>query len=183
MTVRLLHVGQFYLRRFFLLQPRVAASVLAAVGLVLGAALVAAQQSYERQSAEDALESAIREAKQARISLLKAPTPVSEQMALPEFDSAELVGTLHRVAADVKLPFDEVSYALEESTGQPYLRYRMTLSVTGNYPAIRRFSDSFRREASHVTLDSISCSRDDISAAELSCDLGLSAFYRKVAHG
>jgi len=109
--------------------------------------------------------------------------PVDDAMILPAFDSAALVDTFNYLATNAGLPVDEVSYALEDGTAQPYLRYRVTLTVASNYPTIRGFVDQLKTELPHVALDSISCSRDDIAQASLSCDLAFSAFFQKGVHG
>jgi hypothetical protein len=137
-------------------------------------------QWREQTNADDEFQSAIL---QARNFSKKPIAGLKTRAELPEFDSAQLVDALHDVANDIKLPIDEVSYALENTAGQPYLRYRVTLSVTANYPTIRKFADTFRKQAEHVSLDTISCSREDIAATTLNCDLGLSAFYRKAERG
>lgn len=102
---------------------------------------------------------------------------------LPQFSSAELVETVNQIAVDIGLPVDEISYTLEEGASHPYLRYRLTLSATANYPLMRRFVDAMAKNLPHSILDSISCSRDDIAVTALSCDLAFSAFFQKGSRG
>lgn len=102
-----------------------------------------------------------------------------EPVVLPDFDNAKLVAALHQVADELSLPLDEVSYSLDNSDNQPFLRYHMNLSVVSSYAVMRDFVVRLQRTQSQVSLDGIHCSRDDIGVAALSCDLNLSAFYRK----
>jgi len=109
---------------------------------------------------------------------------VSAQVApeLPWFDSARVVEQFSTVADESKLTLDEVSYMLEESAQRPYLRYRITLSVSASYPAIRQFVGDIPASMHHVDLDNISCVRSDIAVTPLTCELVFSAFYRKDAN-
>lgn len=111
------------------------------------------------------------------------PAGVKQQMALPEFQSKHLVDALGRVAQETKLPLEEVQFSLDDNGSLPYLRYRATLTVSSSYPLIRRFLDLLREEVAAISLDAISCTRADIGAPELICELTLSAFYRKGGHG
>lgn len=106
----------------------------------------------------------------------------SPALSLPWFDSARLVEQLGVVAAETKLPIDEIGFVLEQSAQQPYLRYRVTLSVTAAYPAVRQFVDDVTSTMRHVELDSIGCVRADIALPAPTCELAFSAFFRKDAH-
>lgn len=110
------------------------------------------------------------------------PAPASNAPNLPWFDSARLVEQLDAAAEEAKLPVDEVGYALEESAQHPYLRYRITLSVTASYPTVRQFVDDVSSSMPHVALDGISCTRADIALPAPTCELAFSAFFRKDAH-
>jgi hypothetical protein len=180
MPAPLLHQAQFHLRRWFSQRPRFVIALGLSLALLILTLLAAAQQWQSHADAQAELQSALASTKAPR-----QPSPALPQThaALPSFDSAHLVEALHTIAGDTKLPVDEISYALEDSDNQPYLRYRVTLTATASYPTIRQFTDSLRQQAAYVSLDTISCSREDIAAAALSCDLGFSAFYRKPARG
>jgi len=102
---------------------------------------------------------------------------------LPVFDNTILVRSLNDIAEASKVSLDEVSFSLDENNSQPYLRYHATLSVSSNYATVRKFLDQLRASQPQMSLDSIACSRDDITTVELSCDIALSAFYRKDTHG
>ncbi|HTD02724.1 hypothetical protein [Undibacterium sp.] len=114
----------------------------------------------------------------ANVAVADSPIPF-----LPPFSSAQLLHTLNKVASDTKLPIDEVGYVLDDGAAQPYLRYRVTLRVAASYPVIRTFINQLNAELSNVALDAISCSRDDIVQAELTCDVAFSAFFHKEARG
>lgn len=101
---------------------------------------------------------------------------------LPVFSSSELTADFHAISADVKLPVDEVRYSLDSSASQPYLRYRVTLVVKTGYPEIRKFAAALVTALPNVALDSVRCGRED-AAANLSCQLVFSAFYRKDGRG
>lgn len=116
-----------------------------------------------------------------------APRPLDKSSGvliprLPDFSSAELVDTVNQIAIEIGMPVDEISYRLEEGAN-PYLRYRVTLSAVASYPLMRRFVDQMAMQLPHAVLDEISCSRDDIAAAALGCDLSFSAFFRKDSRG
>ncbi|MYM27949.1 hypothetical protein GTP58_06405 [Duganella sp. CY15W] len=118
----------------------------------------------------------------ARTPVSTPYTPASLAPNLPWFDNAKLVEQLGKVAGENNLPIDEVGYVLEDGTQHPYLRYRITLSVTAAYPAIRQFADDVSSSLPHVDLDSISCTRSDIAVVAPTCELAFSAFFRKDAH-
>jgi len=105
------------------------------------------------------------------------------QNELPEFNSAQFVATLNHLAELTAMPIDDVAFNLDDTANLPYLRYRVKLSTAAIYPVIRSFVDRLRGELSNVSLDAISCARPDIGEAELTCELALSAFYRKSPHG
>jgi len=107
----------------------------------------------------------------------------SGSVDLPRFEPNKLVETINQMATNTKLPLDEVSFVLEDNHTLPYLRYRFTLSVSARYPAIRHFIDALQADQPQVVLDAISCERDDIASTDTSCDVNLSAFYRRQDHG
>jgi Tfp pilus assembly protein PilO len=113
----------------------------------------------------------------------ETPPENTPAMDLPLFDNVALVQSLNTIAAESQLPLDEVAYALDEGRNEPYLRYRITLRVAGNYRAIRMFSDRFTLDMLNVSLDSISCARQDVTTVPLTCDLAFSAFYRRSLRG
>ncbi|WP_342120719.1 GspMb/PilO family protein [Pseudoduganella sp. OTU4001] len=121
----------------------------------------------------------------ARVRTISAPIPsqsvASRQSApdLPKFSSQDFTAQFHETAIGVGLPVDEVAYTLEQGERQPYMRYRVTLTVKGRYIEVRKFVAALAAEMPHVTLDSVHCARESTPPQQLSCDLGFSAFFHK----
>jgi hypothetical protein len=103
----------------------------------------------------------------------------SSRVLLPQFSGADLVERLNNVAHALNIPFDEASYALDSSATLPYIKYRVTLTTTAGYAEIRKFLPALSAELPHMGLDSIHCSRPDLLATTLRCELAFSAFYSK----
>ena len=172
--------GQFYFRRLFQAQPVALCALLAACVSLICALTVYVQQSRSVESTEAEWRSLN---KKAKLPDSQSTQAGDVKLTLPAFDNTQLVVALNGAAETSKLSLDEVSFLLDENPSQPYLRYRATLTVSSAYPAIRRFLDQVRSQQPDVLLDSITCTRDDITTVELTCDLALSAFYRKEVHG
>ena len=98
---------------------------------------------------------------------------------LPRFSAAKFTGQFHSTAGDVGLALDEVGYTLEESAGQPFIRYRITLGVQTQYSEIRRFVAALSNELPNTSLDAVRCARSTLGSSKLSCDLVFSAFFAK----
>jgi hypothetical protein len=179
MSLTSLSFYRFHIQRYWCTQPL--GTALAGLSIV-AAFVVIAIYPYQRH----ALQAATNDWQQLHTSSRAigpkaAPLP-EKSLALPLFQSSPLVGTLNRIAEESKLPLDEIQFALDDNANQPYLRYRATLTVSAGYPSIRRFINRMQQELAEVSLDTISCARDDIAAKDLTCDVALSAFYRKVRH-
>ncbi|MCG2583853.1 hypothetical protein [Massilia sp. TS11] len=108
---------------------------------------------------------------------------VSAKPVLPQFVNTQVAQILHQTADEVHLGLDEVSFSLEEGATTPYLRYRVTMSVSASYPLIRRFVDKLKLSPAELSLDSITCARENIASPGLGCELAFSAFYRKGTNG
>jgi Tfp pilus assembly protein PilO len=135
----------------------------------------------------------LQEKHDARIELLRAerqrqpnahvvavtPGPEAQENLLPKFNATELVGSFHGTARGVGLNIEEVGYTLDQTESQPYVRYRMNLSVQSPYPEIRKFLAAMASEFQHVSLDAITCSRAKTAATTLTCKLVFSAFFAK----
>jgi len=177
MSSHILPFLRFHLLRLYRAQPRVLMA-LAASGLALlmamGVWIVQWQKADEAEQTEQAMRLA-----SLRTALTGVTSAPVARAPLPAFNSAELVSALNRVAEAARLPIDEVTFTLDDTARQPYLRYQITLTVSASYPAIRRFVDRFGRELAHVSLDAIACSRDIVAKPGLTCDLAFFAFYRK----
>ena len=113
----------------------------------------------------------------------QAPTPTDTpkllHISLPPFNSAVLVEAVNDAAEDSGLILNEVSYVLEDSKNQPFLRYRVVLSVVASYPEVRQFVERLTNRVPHLTLDGFECSRSGTSVLVPTCDLALSGLYGK----
>ncbi|TFW09520.1 hypothetical protein E4K72_05605 [Oxalobacteraceae bacterium OM1] len=151
-----------------------AAAVLALIGALAGL-LAAAAQSARLETEIDELR---RSARPVSVQSRNVP-----QLPLTDFHSSQLVRALDRVADATKTGYDEITFSLDPATNKPFLRYRASMTVSGTYPNIRNFLSAIAQDIKFASLDSISCARAGIQSAELTCDLTLSAFYRKPQHG
>lgn len=176
MLLKLLPVAVFRARRLARLQPGLCiASIVAVLALLLAGLWLAkaASAHVEAEAQLDAMQQELRAMPAA------APAKTSPQApSLPPFDSAQVVDALNAAGARTGLAIKEVGFTLDDGKDNPYLRYRIALTVSANYLAVRRFADTLHAELPDVALDSIRCSRESISAAALKCDLAFSSFYR-----
>ena len=179
MPHNLISFCRFHLKRLVRIQARAFFALTGATLLLVLASVSLIDQWHLAETAQQELRS-MNQTTRTSTNIVKA---VNAQVALPDFTSAQLVTTLNRVAEETKLPLDEIIFTLDDSGNQPYLRYRATLSVSGSYPTIRRFLDQVRANFSTVSLDTISCTREDIGTIDLTCDLAVSVFFRKNARG
>jgi hypothetical protein len=171
---------QFHLRQLFRREPFffIATAIASAVFLI---ALLAYFSQYAAQTEVDHEALSIKSHLPRSVSTTAqkaVPIPV-----FPAFDSTELVKALNTIASDAKMPIDEIVFSLDDNANRPYLRYHATLTLSANYAAIRKFINVLNLRLNDVSLDSITCTREDINAAGLNCDLSFSAFYRKEDHG
>ena len=170
---------QFYLRRLLQTQP-IAFSALLAAGLIFASMLALC---VEQLQSVDAAEAQWRILNQHGKESGRAGLQIGDmKLTLPAFNNTQLIEVLNDTAESSKLSLDEISFSLDDNANQPYLRYHATLTVSSSYPAIRRFLDQMRIKQPEMSLDSITCAREDITTVELACDLALSAFYRKETH-
>jgi len=171
----------YALRRFVLTRPRHAA----AFALSLLVPLAAAGSYWQQKKQAAALAHAAIELKQAIDRAPAASKVVSDtaKPALPAFVSAEFVAALDQLSESSKLPMDEVSYSLDDNANLPYLRYRATMTVEGDYAAIRQLVAHISGAQGSLSLDTLHCSREDIDVKPLSCELGISGFYARGGHG
>lgn len=183
MTSGMFAFCRFHLLRLFHAQPVLSLVVISAATGLLAASLVWLAETQALASARQQLLQLRGQSSRVEAAQHAAPPAKSIVPVLPWFDSANLVGQFSHVADDAKLPFDEVAYVLEEGGNQPYLRYRVTMTVSAAYPVIRRFADDVAATLSNVDLDTIACQRADVATPVLSCELAFSAFFRKDGHG
>lgn len=182
MFVELLPYCRFHLLRFWRAQPRTFAMLAVIVLWLLIASLAYLQQWQLSNLATQELSSLLTNKLNANLVGRSNQSGGQAPSELPPFNSAQLVKKLNEVATDIKLPVDEISFTLEDNN-QAYLRYRIKFSVVSTYPVIRHFVNQLRDVMPYVSLDNISCAREDIGIPELNCDLVFSAFYRQSRHG
>lgn len=108
----------------------------------------------------------------------EAPSSAWRELTLPEFNSSKAVDQITLIASDVGVPVDEVTYALENTAGYPYRRYRISMSVKAGYPEIRKFVAALASDMPNASLDAIRCARENALAQALGCELAFSVFYR-----
>jgi uncharacterized membrane protein YciS (DUF1049 family) len=147
--------------------------ILSLILLVLSAALWLRARLEVAAAAEELHQVMIRQSR---------PAPVfrhSPKVDLPAFEGSALPRAILAASERVKLPIGDISYAFDEGRGEPYRRYRARFGTGTNYTAIRHFIRELQARDSNVTLDGISCSRQDMRSAALNCEVALSAFYRR----
>lgn len=170
----------FYVRRLFQTQPMATSGLLFSFVLAAGACYASWYWEWQSQMLNERL----REVK----SLEGTPAPVvstaaSNAVALPIFSSAEFTEQFSTIAREAKVPLDELFYALESGQTQPFWRYRITVEVKTGYPELRDFIAALSSALPNLALDTVRCRREDVAAAGLTCQLALSAFFRKEPHG
>ncbi|MBJ7311479.1 hypothetical protein [Rugamonas violacea] len=183
MTSGMFAFCRFHLLRLFHAQPVLSLVVMFNGVAALAALLIWMGETHAVASAQQQLLQLRGQSQRLEAGQRAAPPAKPIAPVLPWFDSASLVGQFSHIAGEAKLPLDEVAYVLEEGGNQPYLRYRVTMTVSAAYPVIRRFADDVAATASNVDLDTIACQRADVSTPVLSCELAFSAFFRKDGHG
>lgn len=174
---------RFHILRMARSHPLAVGVLALCVALATAAAVALAGQANRAHAAQSLLTEL--RAKSALTQAAKAPAPAALSAApdLPPFQSAQLVSILNETATDSGLVLDEVAYTLDNNANQPYMRYRITMSLNATYPLIRRLAEQLNANVPHLTLDAINCSRKDVVVAELNCDLVMSGFFRKDARG
>lgn len=173
---------RFHILRVVRAQP-IAVGVLAfCVVLAVGAAVALVAQSRRAGVAQALLADLRANATSAQATKVH-PTNEPAAPDLPTFQSAPLVASLNDTAADSGLSLEEVTYSLDDNHNQPYLRYRITMTLNATYPLIRRLVEQLNTKVPHLTLDAINCSRKDVAVAELNCDVAMSGFFRKGTRG
>lgn len=145
------------------------------------AAMALATQATRAHAAQTRLTELRAKAQPSQAPKPPASSPSLAALDLPPFDSAGLVTILNETATDSGLVLDEVSYSLDANASLPYLRYRITMTLNSSYPLVRRLTEQLNAHVPNLTLDAITCSRKDVSVAELNCDVVMSGFFRKGA--
>ncbi len=102
---------------------------------------------------------------------------------LREFQSSHLVGLLREGAAVADVALNEIAFTVEGTPEQPYQRYRAAFEVSAPYPTVRKFISHVLSGTNGVVLDTVACSRKDISAEAVTCALSFYVAYQRTQRG
>jgi len=155
--------------------------LLAGAGLFLASALVLHFANKE----------ALRAARIEAAALVKRGVPTSVQMAgsapalakLKAFQSSHLVAILEQGASTANVKLDEISFAIDDSPNQPYVRYKASFTVVSRYPTIRKFISEILAGSEGVVLDTVACRREDVTVVDVRCDISAYVAYQEKVGG
>jgi|GEM_PF-2021951 len=177
-STRFLSLLRFHQRRLWQNEPRLFAALLVSLTVCIVSTLAYWEQRERARTAWNELQSIGR----APAATVPASSKSIGAADLPPFQASKLLERLHRAAEVSALSLDDISLTLDDSAGQPYLRYHASLTLSGSYAPIRTFIEQVLADAANSSLDGIRCTRDDIAATQLNCAITLSAYYRRNAH-
>ncbi|KQZ32565.1 hypothetical protein [Duganella sp. Root1480D1] len=121
--------------------------------------------------------------KQEQAAAEQARRATPAKIDLKAFRSSHLLAILEHGASSANVKLDEISFAVEDSPNQPFVRYRASFQVLSRYPTVRKFISEILSGSEGVVLDTVSCRREDINAADVRCDISAYVAYREKAHG
>lgn len=104
-------------------------------------------------------------------------------MDLKAFRSSHLLTILEEGASSANIKLDEISFAIDDSPNQPYVRYRASFTVLSRYPIIRKFISEILAGSEGVVLDTVTCHREDVNAADVRCDISAYVAYQEKVGG
>ncbi|WP_417067838.1 hypothetical protein [Niveibacterium terrae] len=81
-------------------------------------------------------------------------------------------------AARMHLPIDEITYDSQDEPGLALRQEHASFDIGASYPVLRRFVETLSRERPDAAIESVDCSRDDLSSRELLCTLKISSWRR-----
>lgn len=174
---------RFHILRMLREQPSASISLTLCIVAAVAACALLISQTRRAAVADGELAEARAVSAAAEPSRKRLATSLPTVPKLPGFQSSDLVTVLNETATESGLVLDEVTYSLDDNIRQPYLRYRITMTIHASYPLIRRLAEQLAAKVPHLTLDAIDCSRKDVGVAELSCDMAMSGFYSRGLHG
>jgi hypothetical protein len=118
-----------------------------------------------------------------KTSLTVAPGTMGARtkVDLKVFRSSHLLTILEQGASTANLRLDEISFAVDDSPNQPYVRYRATFTVVSRYSTIRKFISEILAGSEGVVLDTVACRREDVTAADVRCDISAYVAYQEEA--
>lgn len=154
--------------------------------IAIAAALLLAAFAY-RFTSQGVLQAAKQEA--SRLSRSGHPVIAAEgqggraKVDLKAFRSSHLLSILENGASAAAIKLDEISFAVDDSPNQPYVRYRASFTVLSRYPTIRKFISEILAGSEGVVLDTVACRREDVNAADVRCDISAYVAYQEKAGG
>ena len=155
--------------------------------LVIGSTLLLIAAFTYRVSCEGALPAARAEATrmsgQVELASLQPPKSASTKVNLKAFRSSHLLAILEQGASAANIKLDEISFAIDDSPNQPYVRYRASFTVLSRYPTIRKFISEILAGSEGVVLDTVACRREDVTATDVRCDISAYVAYQEKAGG
>jgi len=102
---------------------------------------------------------------------------------LKAFRSSHLLAIIEQGASTTNIKIDEISFVVDDSPNQPYVRYRASFTVLSRYPTIRKFISEILAGSEGVVLDTVACRREDVTAADVRCDISAYVAYQEKAGG
>lgn len=161
-----------YLLYFFLLHRTRLLGVLFGLALLCAALLVWMNDIHMAQNGKS----------QPDTGLSLVPISTAKQQgillnSLPNV-SVDIAGLIHREADRAGITIEEISYESRLEHDFPIELRNASFSLSNNYMTIRQYLDSVVHAQSNLTLDTLDCTRDDISSPEINCVITLSALQR-----
>jgi len=98
---------------------------------------------------------------------------------LKAFRSSHLLAILEQGASAANVKLDEITFVVDDAPNLPYVRYRATFQVVSRYPIIRKFISEILAGSEGVVLDTVACRREDITVADVRCDISAYVAYQE----
>ncbi len=123
------------------------------------------------------------------ISLRAKPTDMPKdgvvqlKKDLKAFRSSHLLAIIEQGASISNIKIDEISFAVDDSPNQPYVRYRASFTILSRYPTIRKFISEILAGSEGVVLDTVACRREDVTAADVRCEISAYVAYQEKVGG
>lgn len=140
-----------------------------------------------RATSEGALHAAKADANQLSKQLdageMRLRRGASTKVSLKAFQSSHLLAIIEQGASGANIKLDEISFAIDDSPNQPYVRYRASFTVLSRYPTIRKFIAEILAGSEGVVLDTVACRREDVNAVDVRCDISAYVAYEEKAGG
>jgi hypothetical protein len=167
----------FHIRRLYYSHGAAFISALALTGCALLACAGWALEATQLARAQAELD---------KLTAQQTHTPLRRSSTLPllpALNTVSLVVAIREAATATKINPRDITYTLENQSGQPYIRYQARLSVDAAYPSIRQFVQNIVDNESYTSLDAITCERIELKGSGPVCDITISAFYKRDSDG